>query len=81
MGAVIILGQELCQEKGQLLVILPGFVLEPLFERADKALGDAIGTQRVPGPMTGDKDMNETCLKAAERGIYSFEQIKNYTKN
>ena len=26
-------------------------------------------------------DMNETCLKAAERGIYSFEQIKNYTKN
>ena len=66
MGAVIILGQELCQKKGQLLVILPGFVLEPLFERADKALGDAIGLR----PMTGDKDMNETCL--------SGQQLKNF---
>ena len=62
MGTVVILGQELFQEKGQLQVILPSFVLQPLFESANEALGNAIGL----GSMTGDKDMNEICLSGQQ---------------
>ena len=58
MRAVIVLGQEKLEEGNQFLVILPGFVLEPLFESADKAPGNAIGL----GSVTGDEDMNESCL-------------------
>ncbi len=62
MGAVIILGQELLQKKGQRQVILPSFVLEPLFESAYKALSNAIRL----GSMTSDKDMYKICLSGQQ---------------
>jgi hypothetical protein len=33
MGAVVVLGQELVQQGSEFLVLLPGFVPEPLLER------------------------------------------------
>ena len=40
--AVVVLGQEKLEEGDQFLVILPGFVLQPLFESAHKTFGNAI---------------------------------------
>ena len=56
--AVIVLGQELDHECRQFRVILPGFVLQPLFERADKAFSAAIRLRQV----ARNQDMNELLL-------------------
>ena len=48
----------------QFQVILPGFVPQPLFERAHKTLGNAVGL----GPVACDEDMDEFCLPIKLKG-------------
>ena len=55
MRTVIVLIQELLNQLGQFLVVLSGFVFQPLLERADKALGDAVGL----GPLAGNQDVDK----------------------
>ena len=59
------LDQELVQQGTEFLVILLGFVLEPLLERTDEAFGDPIGL----GPMTSNQGMDE--LFRAQQGLES----------
>jgi hypothetical protein len=68
MRSVVVLSHELLQQGSKFLVILPGFVPEPGFERTNKAFGDAIGTQRVPGPVTSDKKGQSQTLTRAVVG-------------
>ena len=58
MRAVVVLGQEKLKEGDEFLVILPGFVLQPLFESAHKTFGNTIRL----GSVAGDENMNEFCL-------------------
>jgi hypothetical protein len=59
---VVVFCQELLQQERQLLVILPGFVPQPLFERADEAFSAAVGLR--PVARNGDMDECRTAYQA-----------------
>jgi len=69
MGPGVVLVAESVQERVKVVGISPGVGSEPLFERADKALGNPVGLR----PVTRHKHMNEVMLVGEAPKVASGE--------
>ena len=78
MRALIVLGYELLDQRGQFLIVGPGLVAQPLLQRAHKSLGNAIGLWSMARNADMDKCLTaRQFLKDLGREVYARSEIRN----